>query len=1296
MSAAVSADAEPLNIFEHDGPLRPGDVTLLFTGTMSPKNVLAGWLRLIAFPAHRRSLNPIVVVGLHPDIAGPRNLRSILAEIRTNEHEPWIDPHLLEASTEDAESLLGELPFAEQEAVIALGDMERFRFGELRNGGTFVETVDGTSAQHSEKDDLNLPHIAQLCRMICAEAVKSGQKWLLLARGFGFGDNVPSDLSALKNLSVSQISPDETGSDPSIEFRAQLRAVPASGPSAALRWVDEKLPPGKIATIARANILSVAGQPVQAFREAQMARDKVLQDGLNYEILQLAQFAAAAGERAEAVKYLAALPSLSAAQFETLRSAWILADKLGVAAVVLACRSELRRRFPKHRFTQTELYYERLEAGDYPAAIAIATALSDGYRLALATFFQTEKFDPEPLLAAARPVGEESVALWHVARTAESRRLFPEARAYAARLANDSDYGGKAIALRIRILVAQMPGFGVEAYSQELSELVRWYADHPGQLEARFALEGVYESVTTQFESIACSVFVLGEELERLGKTYDLKNAQAESLIETERDGIDHDLISAVMEETIRLGAARQLVIGLGEVVPSLKGKVTPEVMSDLGTYLRHAADNPDATLGPVLLHNVILVARELKDSMSDLVAARLIVPQLTRVGPKQAALDLADSLILILPVNQHQHRSWRLSIAWAIYADVSLRLHNPLAALRFLTFSLVSLCEPPLHVGSFAELLRMCARVTRELGAHPLAKGFIEAERNFLAPYPHLESRRRQLDQVELSLRIADWDKSQGPDPLSAIAREAVALLEAGPPGGEIAPLYSVLVNAARLLRFSGETVPADIAGAVTTWLEKIPESYRNQLRPMAEEEVSIELLHELANPSIRSSADWSQALTPAIVAARAALPRAAAQGDAELFWTACLILCQPGLGMRAVERAKADGHSDPIAGTKWLARQIEQGSTQPLDAVLVQRRLGAGGESPVSTNLFDVSLADFCALLAANEIVVLLVSDDTNHVYRCELSRAGARSPVRLSADQWDSGRFLAWGKEHPAKYGHDLEIYFGYLRQPPPAAVKGTLVGLRPLANIRATHVTVIAEARQFGFTHKLAADIEGGIGHVAVCPSPRWLAHNRKSSVPAASLHSAWLGSPKTKNEVLRLLRDSLVPLLRQQGISLLETDLLPLFRDQELVILGSHGEARQGEGFARLSDDEHVYEPDAVAASVNGTTCVVLFACHAGRGDQRLYSHETTGLVSSLLRQGIRVVIAPLWPLDVVVAVTWLDAFGKTAKDLPLLERVDLAQRDLAARSNFASAFGEHPLIRNSFSLFGDGSIKLTH
>ncbi len=795
--------------------------------------------------------------------------------------------------------------------------------------------------------------------------------------------------------------------------------------------------------------------------------------------------------------------------------------------------------------------------------------------------------------------------------------------------------------------------------------------------------------MTTQFEALSGAVQLLGIELQRLAASFSRDKVPGKAGVELELPGVDHDLIASALEATIRKGGAKELTLGLGTMVEPLKGKVTPKLLSDFGCYLAYSTDDPDPTLGPVLLHNIVLIARELRDPSSDLIAARLIAPQLVQLGRGQDALDAIDSFTLILPTNQGQHRSWRLSISWSIYADVCLRLHNPLAALRLLSFALVSLQEPPLHAGSFAELLRLCARTLRELNMQPFVGEFIAAERDFLGHFPHLADRLRQLDQLEFSLRVAEWNKADGPEPLHELARSVLERLKDNPPGKEIAPLYSVLVNAVRLLRLNGLLVPLDVEQGLQTWFGQLPERNRITFRSIVEGVVTVDDLRTLAMTTLRSSADWSQALTPATIAARNALGLAVAKGDTELFWAACLILCQPGLGVRVVEYDASNAWSDPAAGTQWFAKQIASGAVQPLDAVMVQRRMGTGVNPSSTPNPFDLKSSDFCSLLSPGESVILLATDDANAVYRCVITQDGAAAPTRLGVDQWDPERYRVWLRHYPAKHGYDLKIGFDTLLAPPPSEVTSAYVGLHPLAGIRAEHATVIAEARISGFAHALTTDLDRNINHLAVCPSPVWLAHVRHN-VASTQGAAAWIGSPKTNNGILKDLRAAVTPILSVKQIQLSDAEQLPTLARRELVVLASHGAATQGEGFARISDDEHTYEPDTIATAVRESRCVILFVCHAGRGDERLYSHETTGLVSSLLRREVRTVVASLWPLSVDPAIAWLAAFGGTDRRLPIIERVNQAQREVARQAVFAAQHGEHPLIRNTFTVFGDG------
>jgi hypothetical protein len=528
----------------------------------------------------------------------------------------------------------------------------------------------------------------------------------------------------------------------------------------------------------------------------------------------------------------------------------------------------------------------------------------------------------------------------------------------------------------------------------------------------------------------------------------------------------------------------------------------------------------------------------------------------------------------------------------------------------------------------------------------------------------------------------------------LTVIARDAIAHLAESNEHEEIVPMVTVLASAVRLLTQYFPRIPREITGGLLRFVDKVPEPSRTFLTALLAESVDTAQLRALATINIRSSADWSQALTPATIIARKALSQACISGDVELFWTACLILCQPGLGVRIRERASANQHADPVAATKWLAKQISAGTEQPLEAVLVQRALSNASARAVGELLFDLPLADFRTLILPDETVVLLASDDGNQLYCCELRRDKISAPHRVAEGDWRNDRIAEWRKEYPSQYGYAIEIYFGHLRQPHPSPIAASVSGLHPIRSVTGRIVTLVAEGRLFGYAHRLANDVAGNPASVVVAPSARWLGAIRQTPGKAVQPAAAWLGSPKSKNGTLVCLRRELGPILEAQKLPLLDDDTLPDLTDRSFVILGSHGNALNSTGFSRVSDDENEYEPDRVAAALAGTSCVVLFVCHSGRGDERLYSHETTGLVSSLLRHEVRAVVAPLWPLDVSLAVAWLEEFGKTDREGTLVERVDEAQHAMAKRPAFAEAFGEHPLVRNTFTVFGDGAERL--
>ncbi|HEX7631044.1 MAG TPA: CHAT domain-containing protein, partial [Lacunisphaera sp.] len=348
---------------------------------------------------------------------------------------------------------------------------------------------------------------------------------------------------------------------------------------------------------------------------------------------------------------------------------------------------------------------------------------------------------------------------------------------------------------------------------------------------------------------------------------------------------------------------------------------------------------------------------------------------------------------------------------------------------------------------------------------------------------------------------------------------------------------------------------------------------------------------------------------------------------------------------------------------------------------------------DESIGKKLFEVSLKEFLELIEPDEAVVLLGTDNLHRLYRCELRRGAAAPPQKVGAAEWDYTRFHAWKVEYPRKYGMDVQIYYGHLRGPAPGQVAETIAGLLPAGRFGTKLGTIVTEGRLFSFAHRLAAEIAGDHTATTVAPSARWLAGMRRSELKGAGA-VAWLASAPAGDQAMGTLYAELPAVFAQSGIARLESGILPDLASRKLVVIGCHGRGSNQEGFVQLMDGDTAYEPDAVANRVADSTVVVLFVCHGGRGDEALYSHETAGLTSSLLSHGVRAVVAALWPLDASLAAPWLEEFGKTDRGASVVERVDQAQRAVARRPAFAERFGEHPLVKTAFTVFGDGVVRL--
>ncbi|MGA3115304.1 MAG: CHAT domain-containing protein [Syntrophobacteraceae bacterium] len=191
------------------------------------------------------------------------------------------------------------------------------------------------------------------------------------------------------------------------------------------------------------------------------------------------------------------------------------------------------------------------------------------------------------------------------------------------------------------------------------------------------------------------------------------------------------------------------------------------------------------------------------------------------------------------------------------------------------------------------------------------------------------------------------------------------------------------------------------------------------------------------------------------------------------------------------------------------------------------------------------------------------------------------------------------------------------------------------------------TIVPDARLFGFPFALTNKDGGFSGEnlrISVAPSMPWLIAARSKGWSGEFEIKAWLGSPRSTDYAIHLLRNRLEPALNANKVEIIEENSPTGLEHKAVVIVVSHGGVGLFNHFRTVTDHAKVYSGKEFASHFEECGCVVLFVCNAGRSDIRTGSTETMGLVADLLRNGARCVIAPPWPLHIEVATLWLPKF----------------------------------------------------
>ncbi len=985
--------------------------------------------------------------------------------------------------------------------------------------------------------------------------------------------------------------------------------------------------------------------------------------------LGFANAALSSGHEDTAVILLAGAVAAGIVALEELFGAAKLAYDLSQPRLLQQIATSMQRAFPDSLQTKYTVLWMLFERREFGGALKLFEQLGDPVGVAQCQAYLGEPMDPEPYLAEMEKEGRLEEGLINCAEEALHRGDYLQSLELATRVPAEHQIFPHAIRMRAKALrrgltakregedattepiepaSAWLPPQPVEKLqtSEEfahvvahLVEIMRVAARNPITPELRVPVERLLENQLEEplvIGHLSSILLGLATEQEEMDEKVIEKNIARLRALDRSKGLQPEDQPREFQEEFFALLQAspgNQIRLGEGILGEKFKAAVGPNLIDFLANFtLGTIEQEKDLEASTWLMHLVCLCCKADGDSVTDLVLIHSVIDRFVTFGAAQDARNLAETALRELPPLQPEHLEWRISQSWSAMAEACLRSGNPTAALRYLCFSYLASDDISPSVELQRRRLRIAARIFRDLRAYPLSVGFIGLERHLLEKAGALDAERVSLEVLEMQLRLK----------LGASKSDLVAMfkrsqeLAAHETASERFPLLTV--QASIIFQLGPEKCPADL---VESFKAEMADLSANLTRLISLTTHAVPTVDEVSGllvtlPDAQDHHYLSYQMANALPAFVRALRHAVSAGDQELFLMTAGLFAQPALSVKASSGSGEVLDSDGISILKTTTVEgMEAGKL-----VYIPRYSFAP--------LADISLLGLQAAACEGEEILVLACEPGAPPDVLVVSRDQAVGPLPVGS--WSVGAFARWRAtfidklrwRKPANYLFGLDAL-----EPPVQEVRNEFVGLELGRTSLPQYLTIVPPGHLFGFAWQLSAH-DGGFlceaTKVAIAPSASWLVAARTKKWAGSPSRKAWLGSRNTPDSTLLALKQKVDDELERRNFSIVEGAAPSGFEGCEIVFIAAHGGTGKADYFRSASDLISHYSPTEMAYMLRNCGCVILAVCSGGRSDSQTGSNETLGLVSSLLREGVRCIVAPPWPLDIEVVQYWLPAF----------------------------------------------------
>lgn len=638
------------------------------------------------------------------------------------------------------------------------------------------------------------------------------------------------------------------------------------------------------------------------------------------------------------------------------------------------------------------------------------------------------------------------------------------------------------------------------------------------------------------------------------------------------------------------------------------------EVVAMLTKLSQHASGQQGEDVDLVAMEKLVFLAcaicpHSTDERDSDIRLLRLLAGNFAVAGQFQRARDYAEQILLMGQASPTRRR-----LAWSAYADVNHRCHNYIVALVGMACSLATDAVIP-KADVWHEVYTI-HRILRDLNLFDLARQFLPALKALIGDLGHDPETNPHVVAADLALQM----KQARTDKLE-----------------ELQDLAERIANATkRTLGDRNELIPfAVLLGQVANLVQTAGGQ---------------------ASPEVQATLDSALRVVGSKVAA-----------------TICIVSddkpksCDVLSMFNDVQRSSLAGDiARDYSHIGIVARRLLQASTQDIAAsafaieLLADHTVKLPSEAPRMTVDWATQFA--FEINDAGCAVVFMALDDVGNLSVVHVENRQAQAIEQPRHQLTFRRRFEAWLVRFPKDYGNvdsrdGNSVFYQSMEaldvSLPPS--KRMLIVADPvLQQLTANLVVMQPPDGGLGFL----AGRDSAIGSV---PSLSWFAAARAVPRTGKVAYKAWISA-----QLEPVLEDSGEPGPDPRRVGTLDVALqrlsgtfedfgfevdvsrrLPSNMDNAgLAVVTAHGDvSTDGRFLRRISDDDRLVEaPSALAAALRGVEVVILFVCSGGRIDKNPWDNSTTSLAKQLLNGGTRAVIAPPWPLNVLVTYVWLESF----------------------------------------------------